>query len=371
VSQRIYIVGAGHIARRHAQAVTKLSVAEDFELVVGARRPEALAEFARLFPRAETCADIPAMLSAPVRDDDIVIVATPPATHPRFAHLALRSGRHVLCEKPLALGAAEAREMLRAARECRRLLGCCSTRFIGSPAGLEAKRVVDSGLLGQLYHATFVNRRQRNRAGFDDDPGLSWFRDPLESGGGVVMDMAPYDFTTLNDLFAPVEVRVLSAWMSNPIAWSDIPGAADCDLEQHAGASLEYVLANGATMAVTYERAGCTHGPPRVIAEVEGSAGAVAWDWFDLDAREVSVTLSRDRGGRPEATRTTYRNDGPLSYDDRPLAYFLDRIRGRESPAAIDERAVFNFLCVRALYDCARTGRPLSVTIEEVAGEDH
>lgn len=371
MSLRVYIIGAGYIARRHAQAVARLQRVDEVELTVGARRPEALTEFARQFPGARACADIQAMLGASSRADDIVIVATPPSTHARFADLALRSGRHVLCEKPLALNAAEGHEMLRAARGSGRLLGCCSTRFIGSSASRQVKRLVGSGALGRLYHASFVNRRQRNRAGIDDDPGLSWFRDPVQSGGGVLMDMAPYDFTALNDVLAPVAVRVHSTWMANPQARSDSPGAAECDLEQHAGASLEYVLAEGATMAVTYERAGCTHGPPRVIAEVEGSAGAVAWDWFDLDAREVSVTYLRDREGRAEGTRTTYRNDGPLVHDDRPLSYFVDRVHGRESPAVVNERAVFNFLCVRALYDCVATGRPQALTMKEVTDEDH
>jgi predicted dehydrogenase len=367
---RVYIIGAGVIARRHAEAVLRLPADYGAELHAGARRPEALARFEREFPGVRTHADIHAMLRAPAAEDDIVVVATPPSAHRDLTCEALSSGRHTLCEKPLALDEREAGEMLETARSHDRLLGCCSTRFLGTPPMEEAKRHLAQGKLGRIYHASFVNRRQRNRAGIDDDPDLAWFRDPAASGGGVLMDMAPYDFATLNDLLRPVRVDVLSAWLAKPIAGSHVPGAEECELEQHAGASMTYHTPAGEVVAVSYERAGCTHGPPRVIAEVEGTLGAVAWDWFELHEGMASVAYTHDRDGKPESLRTSYRGDSGLSYGDKPVRYFADRVMGGDSPAVVNEQAVLNFLCVRALYECAASGRPKTVRLGGVRIED-
>ena len=82
------------------------------------------------------------MLSQPAREGDIVVVATPPDTHADLAVQALHSGRHVLCEKPLALTVAEARTMLEAARARNRRLGCCSARHQGTPVMEDVARVL-------------------------------------------------------------------------------------------------------------------------------------------------------------------------------------------------------------------------------------
>ena len=89
--------------------------------------------------------------------DDIVIIATPPSSHAELTIAALRSGRHVLCEKPLAMDVAQAKQMLDVAIQQRRLLGCCSTRFLGLPATEEVRRMIKEHLLGDIYHMTFVN----------------------------------------------------------------------------------------------------------------------------------------------------------------------------------------------------------------------
>lgn len=73
------------------------------------------------------------MLSEPVDPDDFVVVAAPPFTHHEETIAALESGRHVLCEKPLAPTLDEAKAMLATAREHDRLLGSCSCRHYRTP----------------------------------------------------------------------------------------------------------------------------------------------------------------------------------------------------------------------------------------------
>ena len=112
------------------------------------------------------------------RDDvDIVHIATPPLTHKQLALAALRSGKHVLCEKPLAVDLGDARDMVAAARDNDRLLAVnLIMRY--NPICESVKRVVDEGLLGEPLHGFF-----ENYAKDEPLPPDHWFWDRDKSGG--------------------------------------------------------------------------------------------------------------------------------------------------------------------------------------------
>jgi predicted dehydrogenase len=210
---RIYLIGAGVIARTHAATSARLG--EPIELRVADPSPDALAGFVDAFPDTRSFVSAREMLSSePASDDDIVIVATPPFAHAESADAALESGRNVLCEKPLAMTNREADEMLRKADRYGRLLGCCSTRFSGLPHTEAVKRVLASGILGDVYHVSFINRWSRSRSGIEYQPNSRWFLDSSLSGGGVLMDWGPYDISTFDDIFTPDRVEIADAWTS-------------------------------------------------------------------------------------------------------------------------------------------------------------
>lgn len=173
----------------------------------------------------------------------------------------------------------------------------------------------------------------------------------------------PYDVTTLNDLLSPVRVDVVDAWLANPVTALDLPPGTVFDVEEHGGASLRYHLPDGAVVAVTYELSACTHGEARSITEVEGLRGAARWDWLMLEGRG-DVIRSRDKDGAVETATTTQVAEDGLGAMDKPLYYFHRRVHGLESRAVVDEQAVFNFSCLRAIYDCAASGQPRSVARE-------
>jgi len=110
-------------------------------------------------------------------DVDIVHIATPPQSHHRLVMKALAAGKHVLCEKPLALTARDGKEMLSAAEKAERVLAV-SFVMRYSPVVEAAKRIIDSGVLGKV-----LSGRATNCA---SDSGLSgghWFWDKSVSGG--------------------------------------------------------------------------------------------------------------------------------------------------------------------------------------------
>ncbi|MCL5999269.1 MAG: phytanoyl-CoA dioxygenase family protein [Chloroflexi bacterium] len=352
---RIYIIGAGAIARYHAAAVARLPESDGVPLSVADPNADTLAEFQRQFPAAHGFSDARDMLAAPAEAGDIVVVATPPFTHRELVCMALETGRHTLCEKPLAMSRDEAHQMLQTARAHDCLLGCCSSRFLGLPTSAEVKRLIRSGALGRLYHVTFVNRDRCTRAGIEYQPGSRWFLDRSKNGGGIIMDWGPYDFSALNDILQPVRVDVLSAWMANPATARD-PDDVVFDVDEHGGASLRYHLADGTTLQVTYERSACTYGEERSVVEIEGLRGAVTWDWL-MAERPGRVTYTFDNGDCFERRTSTFDDPDALDLHDKPLVYFYQRTRGSDSPAVVNEQAVFNFSCFRAMYDYIEKGQ--------------
>jgi len=112
------------------------------------------------------------------RDDvNLIHIATPPSTHHKLVLAALQAGKHVLCEKPLAMTAAEAREMVEAAGKADRI---APVNFVlrYNKITHAVKRIIDAGVLGSV-----LSSRLTNSAG---DSGLHpehWFWDKKLSGG--------------------------------------------------------------------------------------------------------------------------------------------------------------------------------------------
>ena len=119
-----------------------------------------------------------------VRDSevDLVYVATANALHKEAVLAAARAGKHVLCEKPLALTLSDAREMAEACRSAGVILR------VAFQIRLErmlqrAKEIIASGALGELRSITFERTASLTQAG-------AWRRDPAQ--GGVIFDVATH-----------------------------------------------------------------------------------------------------------------------------------------------------------------------------------
>jgi predicted dehydrogenase len=100
-----------------------------------------------------------------------------------MATAALEAGKHVLCERPLARSAEEARQMVRAARKADRVL-MCSVQHRFRPDAQLLRTFVEKGDLGEIFYAKAGWLRQRTE--WDSD---EWRRQKRESGGGVVLDL--------------------------------------------------------------------------------------------------------------------------------------------------------------------------------------
>jgi predicted dehydrogenase len=111
---------------------------------------------------------------------EVVAISTPPHTHAPLAIAALEAGCHVLCEKPFARDAAEARAMLAAAEKAGRV-HTIGNEFRFAPQRSAVGRALADGLIGEPYFATFVQFMGFVSLFEDDFP--DWWFDPAEGGG--------------------------------------------------------------------------------------------------------------------------------------------------------------------------------------------
>ena len=128
-------------------------------------------------------------------DVQAVYVGTPVFLHAPQTIQSLRAGKHVLCEKPMAMNEAEARAMVQAAGESGRTFGVAYYRRF-YPKVLRAKQLLEAGVIGKpvLAEATC-------HMWFDGTGSRSWLVDPAKAGGGPLLDIASHRIDVLNFLF--------------------------------------------------------------------------------------------------------------------------------------------------------------------------
>ena len=132
-----------------------------------------------------------------------VYVATPVFLHAPQTIQALRAGKHVLCEKPMARNEAEARSMLRTASETGKTLGVAYYRR-SYPKVQRAQALLDAGAIGTPVFAELACHDW-----FDGrDSSRAWLVDPVKAGGGPLFDIGSHRIDVLNFLFGqPQRVR--------------------------------------------------------------------------------------------------------------------------------------------------------------------
>lgn len=129
---------------------------------------------------------------------DAVYIALPVAMHAHATIAALRAGKHVLCEKPMAMSFAQAEAMVAEARTANRLLGVSYYRRL-YPKLIRAKKLIAEGAIGQPLLA------EANCHDWLEVEESDWLRDPALAGGGPLYDIASHRIDAMNFLFGRVE----------------------------------------------------------------------------------------------------------------------------------------------------------------------
>ena len=179
---RIGIIGCGGIAGEHIRGYRHC---EDVEIVAGADVD--IERAVRVFGAEHAYQDYREMLTR--EKLDAVSICTPPKFHKEQVCAALESGVAVLCEKPLAMNAQEAREMVDCATKADKLLVTAFCHRFHEPV-MRARDLIKAGRIGKVTMF-------RNRFGGKIDMTQTWFANPEISGGGTIPDTSVHSI----DLF--------------------------------------------------------------------------------------------------------------------------------------------------------------------------
>ncbi|MGA7217961.1 MAG: Gfo/Idh/MocA family oxidoreductase [Candidatus Sulfotelmatobacter sp.] len=214
------IVGIGDIAtRRVIPAIQAESRSQLYGLVT--RDPARAAAFdARVWTTLED-----ALADSAV---NAVYVATPVFLHAPQSTQSLRAGRHVLCEKPMAMNEAEARSMVQAAQENQRTLGVAYYRR-SYPKVQRAKELLEAGVIGKPVVAELTCHEWREGSASHRD----WLLDPAKAGGGPLFDIASHRIDVLNFFFG--EPRRVSGQLSNVVHHYAVEDNATVTIEYASG----------------------------------------------------------------------------------------------------------------------------------------
>lgn len=197
MSLRVAVVGAGYWG---PNLIRNFSVAPRSRVVaVCDRDPARLQRIKGQYPAVDALTDYAALLAR--ADVDAVAIATPVHTHAPLGLAALRAGKHVLVEKPLAASVAQAEELVAEARQRGRVLMTDHT-FVYSPAVRKLKALIDAGELGQLHYLDSV---RINLGLFQHDVNVLW-------------DLAPHDLSIVDYLLGqePQSVTAFGACYTDP-----------------------------------------------------------------------------------------------------------------------------------------------------------
>lgn len=194
---KVAVVGPGEFAR--VCHIPGIRCHGNAELVaVCGRDAVRTAAFAEQEGIAASYVDLDQMMKE--LDFDALAIATPDQTHYEIATKAIACGKHVFCEKPLAMNVAEAREMTELAENAG-LINMVAFTFRYMHALREMKRLIYSGLIGRPFHV----ETQVYWGDFLCPETLSWRDQSKYSAAGIWADAGAHLFDAIAYLFAPVD----------------------------------------------------------------------------------------------------------------------------------------------------------------------
>ena len=191
------LVGCGDISQKRVAPAMR-DLANHSIRGISRKQTDKLAEFAEEFGAVECFSSAEELILSP--DIDAVYLATPVNLHCAHTLLALENGKHVLCEKPMAMSVAECDRMVETAKRTGRLLGIAYYRRF-YPAVLKIKELIAAGQIGRPVMARALACEFWS---FPKDHPLYWHIDPEQSGGGPLMDFGSHRIDIIIDIMGQV-----------------------------------------------------------------------------------------------------------------------------------------------------------------------
>ena len=298
---KVGLIGYGGIGRVHAMALRDIpflyGLPTDMIQIVGVAttRPETAQKAAKEIGCDFWTADYRELLARP--DIDFVDVTVPNHAHAEIVIAAAQAGKHIYCEKPLAMNVAEGQQMVAAVEQAGvKTQMTFNLRFF--PALSRARQLIDAGFLGNLF--SFRGRYYRSSY-IDPNKPISWRQQKAIAGGGALFDLGSHVLDLLYMLlgeFGAVQATLETLIKERPVAAGSAEKVA-VDVDDIA--LLQARLQQGTLGLVEISRMG-TGFTNEVVIEIFGDKGAIRFNaaepsWLEIyDTRDNDTPFGGMRG---------------------------------------------------------------------------
>ncbi len=280
---------------------------------------------------------------------DIVSIATPNKFHKDLAIEALKAGCHVLCEKPMAMNAAEAKAMLAAAKKAkRRLMINFSYRFTEQSYAM--KQTVDTGILGDVYFARTQWHRRRGMPGFG-----GWFGQKELAGGGPLIDLGVHRLDLALWLMGyPKPTWVMGSAYNHIATAKAKKEGKKFDVEDMAVGLVKFE--NGATLEIEASWAANIKEKEHMSTRLLGTkAGLLQHNVNETYEWEAEFFLER------EGCQYDMKLHPPVPQANCSMHHFVESIIAGKPNIATAEEGIIVMELLDAIYESAATGRPVEI----------
>ena len=264
---------------------------------------------------------------------DAVIIGTPPYLHAEQLENALKAGKHVLLEKPIAESRESLERIVKAVENAPSLkvleASCRHTRLTRKFQFI--KDIIDSGKLGEVYH---IHHNTLSRTTFIEyNPNGAWAMNKKLAGGGPFADRGVYDLAfhlgLLNDV---PQLKSIQSFKRNDLR--DMSKfVAFSDIEQHGAAWMEFDTG----LTYYYENGGGVHNEAPNETRLYGTKGGLRFHHYSWDSNEIEFFTTENDELRKEifTVDTTGQPGDSLAI----TTHFLDCLDGKAEPLMTVQRA--------------------------------
>ena len=353
---KVGIIGCGGIANgKHMPSLKAVGRADmvAFCDLIPERAEKAAKEYG--VEGAKVYTDYKELLADP--EIQVVHVCTPNRSHAQISIDALQAGKHVMCEKPMAKSAADARRMVEVAKETGKKL-TIGYQHRHKPESQYVKACIERGDLGEIYYAKALAIRRRGT------PNWGVFLNEYEQGGGPLIDIGTHSLDVtlyLMNNYKPRMVvgtkykKVEAADQGNP--WGGWAEGANT-VEDSAFGFI--VMENGATIVLESSWALNTDEPI-----TEGSC-SLCGSKAGASIRPGKVIINKVEFNRQVETVPALGAGGVAFYDGvketPPITEcrrWYDAIENDTDPVVLPEQACVVSEILEAIYTSAQTGEPV------------
>ena len=353
---KVGIIGCGGIANgKHMPSLAKVENCEmvAFCDIIPERAQAAAEKFGT--PDAKVYTDYKELL----KDEsiDVVHVCTPNRSHSFITVDALEAGKHVMCEKPMAINSAEAKKMLDAAERTGKLLSIgYQSRF--RPDSVYLKQEAEDGVFGDIYYAKATAIRRRAV------PTWGVFLNEEEQGGGPLIDIGTHalDLTLwiMNNYKPKYCVGTTYHKLNGDTEQANAWGNWDPEKFTVEDSAFGFiVMENGATIVLESAWALNTLEVREAVTSICGTkAGADMIDGLRINGvrhnRQITTLPSFKAGGA--AFNEGKADESPANTEER---LWIEACRGGAAPITKPEQAYCVTRILEGIYESSKTGKPV------------